>query len=68
MPRNGIGCWHPTFPARSDDVWLAAATAVKAIENYIITESEKTLSIVYEQKGNNGLFEGYMLVDKKEDG
>lgn len=68
LPRNGIGCWHPTFPARSDDVWLAAATAVKAIENYIITESEKTLSIVYEQKGNNGLFEGYMLVDKKEDG
>lgn len=68
LPRNGIGCWHPTFPARSDDVWLAAATAVKAIENYIITKSEKTLSIVYEQKGNDGLFEGYILVDKKEDG
>lgn len=68
LPRNGIGCWHPTFPARSDDVWLVAATAVKAIENYIITKSEKTLSIVYEQKGNDGLFEGYILVDKKEDG
>ena len=68
LPRNGIGCWHPTFPARSDDVWLAAATAVKAIENYIITKSEKTLSIVYEQRENDGLFEGYILVDKKEDG
>lgn len=68
LPRNGIGCWHPTFPARSDDVWLAAATSVKAIENYIITKSEKTLSIVYEQKGSDGLFEGYILVDKKEDG
>lgn len=68
LPRNGIGCWHPTFPARSDDVWMAAATAVKAIENYIITKSEKTLSIVYEQRENDGIFEGYILVDKKEDG
>lgn len=68
LPRNGIGCWHPTFPARSDDVWLAAATAVKAIENYIITKSERTLSIVYEQRENDGIFEGYILVDKKEDG
>lgn len=68
LPRNGIGCWHPTFPARSDDVWLAAATAVKAIENYIITKSEKTLSIVYEQRENHEIFEGYILVDKKEDG
>ncbi len=68
LPRNGIGCWHPTFPARSDDIWLAAATSVKAIENYIITKSAKTLSIVYEQRENDGIFEGYILVDKKEDG
>lgn len=68
LPRNGIGCWHPTFPGRSDDVWLAASTATKAIENYIILKSEKTLSLVYEQRKNNGVFEGYMLVDKKEDG
>ena len=68
LPRNGIGCWHPTFPGRSDDVWLAASTATKAIENYIITESEKTISLVYEQRESNGFFEGYMLVDKTEDG
>lgn len=68
LPRNGIGCWHPTFPGRSDDVWLAASTAVKVIENYIILKSEKTLSIVYEQRENNGIFEGYILVDKKEGG
>lgn len=66
LPRNGIGCWHPTFPGRSDDIWLAASTAVKAIENYIVAKSEKTLSIVYEQKECDGIFEGYILVDKKE--
>lgn len=68
LPRNGIECWHPTFPGRNDDVWLAASTATKAIENYIITKSEKTISLVYEQKENNGIFEGYILVDNKEDG
>lgn len=68
LPRNGIGCWHPTFPGRSDDVWIAASAATKAIENYIITKSKKTLSLVYEQRENDGFFEGYMLVDKKEDG
>lgn len=67
LPRNGIGCWHPTFPGRSDDIWLAASTAVKAIENYIVFKPEKTLSVVYEQKENNGIFEGYILVEKKED-
>lgn len=68
LPRNGIGCWHPTFPGRSDDIWLAAATAVKAIENYIIMKSEKNLSLVYEQKEKNGLFDAYALAEKKEDG
>ncbi|EHL05444.1 ThiF family adenylyltransferase [Desulfitobacterium hafniense] len=68
LPRNGIGCWHPTFPARSDDVWLAAAISVKVIENYIVTKSEKTLSLVYEQKESDGIFEGYVVVDKREDG
>ena len=68
LPRNGIGCWHPTFPGRSDDIWFAASIATKAIENYIITKSEKTISLVYEQRESNGIFEGYVLVNKTEDG
>lgn len=30
LPRDGIGCWHPLFPARADDMWFAACTTVKA--------------------------------------
>lgn len=67
LPRNGTGCWHPTFPGRSDDVWIAAATAVKVIENYIVSKTEHVLSFVYEQKETNGIFEGYVLVDRKGD-
>jgi hypothetical protein len=29
---EGAGCWSPLFPARSDDVWLAAVTTVKHME------------------------------------
>ncbi len=68
LPRDGTGCWHPTFPGRSDDIWIAAATAVKAIENYILSKSEKMLSLIYEQRECNGFFEGYVMVNKKEDG
>lgn len=67
LPRDGIGCWHPTFPGRTDDIWLAASTSVKAIENYIISESPKNLSLIYEQKEGNDVFEGYEVVDKQED-
>ncbi|MGF7060133.1 HesA/MoeB/ThiF family protein [Brassicibacter mesophilus] len=66
LPRNGIGCWHPTFPGRSDDIWLAASTSVKAIESYILSKSEKTLSLIYEQKNEHGIFEGYLLVNRNE--
>lgn len=64
LPRDGIGCWHPTFPARSDDIWLAAATAVKNIENYILNGSDENVSFVYEQKQADGYFEGYKMVGK----
>lgn len=67
LPRNGIGCWHPTFPGRSDDIWIAAATSVKALENYIISASPKTLSLVYKQREDNGIFESYEVVEKRED-
>jgi len=31
FPREGIGCWHPVFPARADDIWLAATASVRLI-------------------------------------
>jgi predicted ThiF/HesA family dinucleotide-utilizing enzyme len=37
LPREGIGCWHSVFPARADDVMLAAAIAVKALVRCVRT-------------------------------
>jgi hypothetical protein len=30
-PMEGVGCWHPVFPARVDEVWLMAAAAVELL-------------------------------------
>lgn len=32
LPREGIGCYHPVFPARCDDMWLWASMAMRLIE------------------------------------
>lgn len=65
LPRDGIGCWHPTFPARSDDVWMAASIAVKNIEKYICEGQTKLVSLIYAQQEND-YYEKYSLIDKRE--
>lgn len=35
FPHEGIGCFHPVFPARSDDMWRAAAQCVRTIDQSI---------------------------------
>lgn len=65
LPRDGIGCWHPTFPARSDDIWMAASIAVKNIEKFISMGDSKQISLIYEQQEND-YYEGYSLIDKCE--
>ena len=34
MPHEAIGCWHPVFPARVDDMFLLAATATEALAEW----------------------------------
>lgn len=48
IPWEGIGCWHPVFPARAEDVMLGAALAVKFIEAAVLG-------------GKNDLFQVYSL-------
>jgi molybdopterin/thiamine biosynthesis adenylyltransferase len=60
LPREGIGCWHPVFPARSDDIWLLAATAVKHMEN-VLRDREKYNTpslIIYNQISESDSFTG----------
>lgn len=50
-PREGIGCYHPVFPARCDDMWLWASIAAKIISAAIDDPKSTEPSLrVYEQK------------------
>ncbi|MBT2639369.1 ThiF family adenylyltransferase [Bacillus sp. ISL-39] len=66
LPREGLGCWHPLFPARIDDVWLMASTAIKTFEVIFKENSTTPKLFVYEQQWNNGAFEGIRLVFEEE--
>lgn len=66
FPREGIGCWHPVFPARADDVWLLASAGVKQIEEEVVEGSQGSREggleqcglVVFEQDIAGGAFIG----------
>jgi hypothetical protein len=58
---EGAGCWSPLFPARSDDVWLAAVATVKYLERAEAGKVPDGLRVL-EQRSDEG-FAGYEPVD-----
>jgi hypothetical protein len=62
FPWEGIGCWHPVFPARIDDVWLMAAAAIKYIETAIVSPPQQPELTVLEQRYEQGGFVGISRV------
>jgi hypothetical protein len=65
LPREGLGCWHPLFPARIDDVWMMASAGIKRLE-VIFSDDTKSVLSVFEQQINDGSFEGIKLVSEEE--
>ncbi len=63
LPREGIGCWHPVFPARADDVWMMASLATKQLERVAASPLPKPELTVFEQHmDEDGLFSGVRRV------
>jgi hypothetical protein len=58
LPREGAGCWHPLFPARSDDLWLMASVAVKQIEELSVEDRCDPELHVFEQIYDGPRFQG----------
>jgi molybdopterin/thiamine biosynthesis adenylyltransferase len=50
LPREGVGCWHPVFPARVDDIEMFASVGVKYIERILSFAEERMDLTVYEQE------------------
>lgn len=55
FPREGIGCYHPVFPARCDDIWLWGSIAVKAIAKSIDLSPTNPVLLVYEQNEDGSI-------------
>ncbi|MBI4525148.1 MAG: ThiF family adenylyltransferase [Deltaproteobacteria bacterium] len=62
-PREGIGCWNPVFPARSDDIWLMASMATKLFEYDAMHRPVDSVFRVYEQSFVDGLPTGLRKMD-----
>ena len=58
LPRDGIGCWHPLFPARGEDMWLAAVYTIKFLERYLAS-SQNSAGKIYELCDDKDGFQGY---------
>ena len=65
LPREGVGCWHPIFPARADDVWLMASVAVKHLEKLLGGGPVAAELTVYEQKFDGAEFMGVLRAQRE---
>lgn len=55
---EGIGCWHPLFPARIDDIQMLVGAAFKVIEKHFLTGAGTQLSVVEKKYDDRGDFAG----------
>lgn len=62
---SGAGCWHPTFPARIDHVWMLAAAAVEVLNSELArpTESKGLAIVIRRNNALNNSGQPYPLVD-----
>ena len=62
LPWEGVGCWHPLFPARVDDIWMMASAAIKIIEADLESLPREPVLSVIEQINDDGRFVGLRMV------
>ena len=63
LPREGIGCWHPLFPARVDDIWVLAGITVKYLEGILSSSQLEPNLTVFEQSYDETGFTGFRKVN-----
>lgn len=61
---ESLGCWHPLFPARCDDIWLAASTSIQVINRYFESKDLSSFILIFRHL-DDGYRVGYELLEKK---
>jgi hypothetical protein len=59
---EGAGCWSPLFPARLDDILVAASSCIKVIEELVEKSEMDTRLITFEQISDQG-FSGLRRIE-----
>lgn len=59
---EGAGCWSPLFPARMDDLMLAASSTIKVLEEMMGTQESGTRLVIFEEV-SEGSFQGLKRSD-----
>ncbi len=65
---EGAGCWSPLYPARLDDIWLAAVVATKAIERRWQSPSSGRKLEIFEVGSDMAGFHSFAAVDSNGSG
>jgi hypothetical protein len=66
FPREGVGCWHPVFPARIDDITMMVSAAIKHLESTMIAPLSSSLLTIFEQQYAHGHFLGIRKIAPEE--
>ncbi|AQR93107.1 HesA/MoeB/ThiF family protein [Clostridium saccharoperbutylacetonicum] len=66
LPREGIGCWNPVFPAKANEITLMASISINYIEEVIQENPYRDNFRVYETLYNNGIFSGVNIVETEK--
>jgi len=61
LPRDGIGCWHPIFPSRLDDIGMMLGAVTKPIEQLLKSNSISNLIIVEKTFNPDNIFSGLRI-------
>jgi len=61
---EGAGCWSPLFPARLDDLWLAAVATVKRVEAVMVERCFAPELKVLGVQSSGGRFQGLAPVEE----
>lgn len=69
LPQSGgVGCWHPAFPARIDDINLFASTALKYLDSYMKSSITHSKLGIFEQVQDESCFCGINFQEECDNG
>lgn len=63
FPREGIGCWHPVFPARIDDILMLLSATIQRIERFIIKDENNAFIVIENDKNELGFSQGIKIIE-----